>query len=315
VSGPEGTVFDIIKGRYSDQANFDVLLKGHTGEGLCTDRVSRGNGTIDAAYLSCAIAVQPHVIKGLADDVSLPGRGLLARWLYAMPASLVGRRDVAPPALTEEAREAYRKLMRAVWGTTNKVTLTFSPEANEVMKGFEKWLEPNLHPDGVMSPLCGWPNKLAGAIARISGILHQVSNPERQDTEIDAETVESAVRIGKDYLLPHAFAAFGIMSADERIGDLKRVLAATRANPSFKNRDGHQMNLVNLMNGAGLLKRHDVHARVLGSRHTTEYVQSVMVLGVERGYFRYHLAGKASNGRANVVFEVHPDFYKARDSS
>jgi hypothetical protein len=178
------------------------------------------------------------------------------------------------------------------------------------MKDFEKWIEPQLHPDGVLSQLCGWPNKLAGAIARISGIMHQVCKPDRTDVEIDAETVQSAIRIGKDYLLPHAYAAFGIMVADERIGDLKRVLKAVEENPSFENKKGIRLNLLNRLNGLALLKRQDVHARVLGSRHTTQYVQAVMNLGVDRGYFRQHRAGKASNGREDVVFEVHPDFYR-----
>src|SRR5262245_8240777 len=89
-AGPEGTAFEIAKGRYSEAPNFDVYLKGHAGDPLRVNRVGRGYDVVDRPALSLALAVQPDVIAGLASEATLRQRGFLARFLYSAPASLVG---------------------------------------------------------------------------------------------------------------------------------------------------------------------------------------------------------------------------------
>jgi hypothetical protein len=204
-AGPEGTSFEIAKGRYSDNANFDVYLKGHAGDPLNTDRTGRGHGEINAVHLSMALAVQPDVICGLAEEASLAKRGFLARFLYAMPQSKVGRRQIAAASVPEEIQEAYRSHMTAMWetqamaapdGRPGANVLRFSPEADQALRQFEQWLEPRLAPEGELSRLCGWANKLAGAIARIAGILHVAASPRHWTPTIDVETVEAAIRLG-----------------------------------------------------------------------------------------------------------------------
>src|SRR5262245_30218978 len=94
-AGPEGTCFEVIKGRHSETPDFDVYLKGHAGAPLRVGRTTRNDDAIDDPALSLALTVQPDVIASLADCASLRGRGLLARFLYAFPAAMVGRREVA----------------------------------------------------------------------------------------------------------------------------------------------------------------------------------------------------------------------------
>src|SRR5262249_36228299 len=68
---------------------------------------------------------------------------------------------------------------------------------------------------------------------------------------VDGETAEHAVALGRDYLLPHAQAAFGLMGADARVEKARRLWEAVRrrcedkeysedAPPRASRRDLHQ---------------------------------------------------------------------------
>ncbi len=98
----EGGVFDLMAGLYSKSGipQFGVYLMGHSGDDLITDRVSRKGVRVERPALTCAYAMQPVVIKGLAEKPAFRGRGLLARFLYAAPPSWIGRREIAPPAVS-----------------------------------------------------------------------------------------------------------------------------------------------------------------------------------------------------------------------
>jgi hypothetical protein len=94
------------------------------------------------------------------------------------------------------------------------------------MREFERWLEPQLADGADLSYLAGWANKLPGAIVRLAGILHvcgALSRGGAWQDPIDRPTVEAAVRIGRDYLLPHARAAFGLMGADTKAETARAV--------------------------------------------------------------------------------------------
>src|SRR5262249_19597488 len=137
-ASPEGTAFEIAKGRYSDAPNFDVYLKGHAGDTLRSGRVSRGSDFVEQPALSLALAVQPDVIRGLSEQASMRGRGFLARFLYAMPASRVGQRVIAPDPVPEGVAAEYHENMLRLWrlrptvdetGNTVPQWLQFAPDA------------------------------------------------------------------------------------------------------------------------------------------------------------------------------------------
>ena len=58
---PEGGVFDLMAGLYSKSgiAQFDVYLKGHSGDDLITDRVSRKSVRTPRPAITCGFAIQP----------------------------------------------------------------------------------------------------------------------------------------------------------------------------------------------------------------------------------------------------------------
>jgi hypothetical protein len=290
-AAPEGTAFEIAKGRYSEKPNFDVYLKAHAGDPLRTNRVQRGRDSVDRPALSVALAVQPDVLRGLGEQATMRGRGFLARFLYAVPVSKVGRRTVRPAPVPANIDGDYFVGMGRMWATQaaedgegNRVPhlLRFQEEADRLLEEFERWLEPLMGPEARLSRLAGWAQKLAGAAVRISGILHvatAVVEGRVTNLEIDAAMVQNAITICKDYLLPHAEAAFGVMCAHEQTEDARRAVAWLTAN----------LNSLNCLNRSGeswprVVKRSELHERVFGGRRTVDEVTAVVEVLVKHGF-------------------------------
>jgi hypothetical protein len=263
----EGTLFEIAKGRYSEGPNFDVFLKAHAGDRLCVDRIGREGEGVDRPALSVALSVQPDVIAGLVAEATLKRRGFLARFLYSLPVSRVGNREVGAPAVPAEVAQAYHENTLALWrtpyrqlfgGLTGPHVLRFMAGADLVLRALEREIEPQLAEGEELSLLAGWANKLAGACARIAGVLHlaqAVADRRPLDEPVTPETVTAAVAIGRDYFLPHAKAAFRLMGADERAEKARQCWEAIRrrlasecaeysesAPPRLSRRDIHQAN-------------------------------------------------------------------------
>ncbi len=283
----EGTAFEIVKGRYSEKPNFDVYLKGHAGDPLRTGRVGRERDVVDRPALSVAVAVQPDVVAGLAEQASLRGRGFLARFLYALPASRVGNRTISPRSVPKATDAAYRETVLRLWRLEGAVEdgkpaahlLRFSAAADRRMQDFERWLEPRMAPGEDLSLLAGWAQKAAGAAARIAAILHvaqAVGDGRDWHTPISEQTVDAATTILQCYFLPHAKAAFREMGADPRLEDAKRLLAWL---PRF-------CESVNCVPKNLVFSKRDVHANLFGGRYGTDDVEAVLAELVKRGYIR-----------------------------
>jgi replicative DNA helicase len=98
-----------MAGRYSVHGvgNFGVFLKGHAGDTLRVDRMGRDE-YVKSPALTLGLAVQPEVIRGLAQKQGFRGRGLLGRIIYAPPpVNLLGRRNMNPPPVPDDVRQAY----------------------------------------------------------------------------------------------------------------------------------------------------------------------------------------------------------------
>jgi replicative DNA helicase len=278
LASAEGTAFEICKGRYSETANFDVYLKGHAGDPLRTDRMNREREATDHPALTCALAVQPDVIEGLAENTSMRGRGFLARWLYFIPQSKVGRRKTATDAVPERVKAEYQENILTLWGLPGAVedgkavanVLRFSAAADRELQEFERWLEPQLAEGEDLSYLAGWANKLAGAIARIAGVLHMAGAPDWW-RPISRETVLDAIAIGRDYLLPHAQAAFAVMNADPKTAEARHVLRWLEQHPDPE-----------------IFSRHDLHRALRRNRRFIDPASLDAPLGLlqQHGYIR-----------------------------
>jgi len=121
ILSPEGGLFDMIAGRYSSTGapNLDHYLKGHAGDPIIVDRVGRPGEVIPHPALTVGLAVQPEVLRNLVARPGFHGRGLLARFLYAVPAATLGRRDVALEPVDNGFREFYHRQIRALLTLTH----------------------------------------------------------------------------------------------------------------------------------------------------------------------------------------------------
>jgi hypothetical protein len=221
----EGGIFTILSGRYSESVPvLDAVLKGHCGDPIRVDRMGRPSEQVDAPALTMCLAVQPAVIRDLSETRAFVERGLVARFLFAVPVSTVGHRRVDPPPVPEALGEEYNRIVagllalplrRDEQGEVRPRTLSLSPLAEAVLVDFMRELEPRLHPEGDLGPLAGWGEKLSGALARIAGLLHAADHAghETIPTEITDEVMQRAVGFA-EYLISHARAAHRLLGGD-----------------------------------------------------------------------------------------------------
>jgi replicative DNA helicase len=247
---PEGDVFDQMAGRYNQTAgpNLGVYLKGHAGDLLKVDRRGRPPEYVQRPCLTIGLTVQPEVLRGLAGRPGFRGRGLLARFLYSLPPSLVGRRDPGAPPVPQAMADRYTLELQAlaasltIPASDDPTVLTLDPSAGELLLDLERDLEPRLAAgSGDLAHLAGWAAKLAGATCRLAALLHLASHlRDGWAQPINADTFASAVQLA-GYLVEHARAVFDLMGADPRTDDARWLLDWIRRTNQvqFSRRDAH----------------------------------------------------------------------------
>jgi replicative DNA helicase len=241
-----------MAGRYSQATgpNLGVYLKGHAGDLLKVDRRGRPPEYVERPCLTIGLAVQPEVLRGLAGRPGFGGRGLLARFLYSLPQSLVGHRHPGAPPVPQATADRYTLELQALAASLavpsdddGPTLLTLDQAAGELLLGFERELEPRLAAgSGDLAHLAGWAAKLAGATCRLAGLLHLAGHlRDGWARPISADTFSGAVRLA-GYLVEHARAVFDLMGADPRVDDAGWLLDwISRTNlTQFSRRDAHQ---------------------------------------------------------------------------
>ena len=307
VLSAEGGIFKAIAGRYSDKRaeSLDLFLKGHSGDDLPIDRIGRPAKHLRSPALTLALAVQPEVLAGLAGEKGFRGTGLLARFAWACPVSTVGHRRIAPDPVPEAVKDAYENLVLAVLGLPGQADADGSPRPRDLMlseaaearlRRFEGELEPRLGPDGGLAHVADWGAKLAGLVARVAGLLHvaaEVGTGERPwDRDIQEDTINAAVRLAEEFLVPHALTAFGAMGGDPALEGARRVLRALARWPEET------------------VTRRDLHRSALkGSFPTADALDRPLALLAEHGFVRPLPAPDRSSTRGrkpSQAFAINP---------
>lgn len=302
VVSAEGATFGIMAGRYSrGEPNLEVFLQGHPGDPLRVDRKGRPSEFIASPALTLVLAIQPDVLRSVGERREFRGRGLLARFLYAVPVSLVGARNVTDPApVPAEVRDRYHTRLRALvehYAQADDVkVLRLDPDAYGHFVEYRRRLEPRLGAAGDLHHLGDWGGKLHGAVIRLAGIITAARDTTAET--IDAPTLDAAVTIA-DYLVPHAIAAHEAMGADGPIGGARHLLAWIRRHVvetdagRFTRRDAHQANRARFPKVADL--------------------DPVLDLLTEYGWIapeETHVGPKG--GRPSPAYEIHPHIAKPR---
>lgn len=308
ILSPESEVFDQMTGRYSKdgRANFDIFLKGHSGDQVRVDRRSSDAVLLQRPALTVGLAVQPAALRDLAAARGARGRGVLARFLYAIPPSLVGRRKVNSPPVPDNVRNLYFEGVLALLHSgkppdgADPDRLTLNPNAHELFLQFEQDIEDNFNPGGTLFGLEDWGGKLAGAVGRIMGLLHLAhcaNNATADRKVIEAKTAESAILIGR-YLIPHASAAFGLMGANSANEAAQRVL-------DWIDRTGQER-----------FSKRDAFEALKGRFLKAKDLDDPLHLLEEHGYIRsVEPAPRTGPGRRpSPVLEVNPRAHNSRNS-
>lgn len=227
----EGGMFRSAAGGYSSRAHLHpIYLKPYARESLVVDRVNRESNVIEKPALSCCIMTQvTHLVEVLAEKV-FQGRGFNERILFGVPESRVGSREVLPSPMKGATRDRYYRLIESLLppkspsdGTPLEVTtLEFSDEARRELVELMKWLEKELGDGGKFPAIVGWANRLPGFIVRIATNWSLAEDVNR--LVVPADVVRRAIRFGRDYLLPMAMKAFGLVGLDPRVETAKALL-------------------------------------------------------------------------------------------
>lgn len=218
----EGGIFDIMAGRYSQKANIDVWLKGHCGDTIRVDRMTRESESIDHPALSAILSIQPSVLEEIMSNATMSGRGLLARFLYASPPSMIGQRSFCAAPIMDQFEQRYHRLVYELMAIPvekepRKLELTIPAYFRMIdyFREHEQFLV------GEGQAIADWASKYIGAVLRIAGLIHAAQS---ESMEVDVTTIENAIRIGK-YFLAHATYAYSLMGTDLGIQKAKFVLA------------------------------------------------------------------------------------------
>lgn len=226
IHAAEGDVIAVLAGRYSSgsSANLGVFLRGHPGDEYRVDRVEK-TMVIHNPRITMTIAVQPQVLQSITSRNDMKGLGFLARFLYAIPNSRLGHRDIDAPSITPALKAAYASSLKGIadhmWGLFERyrqqhpdtpdnwyVTLRPTPEAQALFRDAEAAAERRLLPGGDFEGIEDWGSKHLGATARLAGIIcvARHGGDINLTTTISAEDAANAIRIA-EYFLAHSKVA------------------------------------------------------------------------------------------------------------
>ena len=231
----EGGLFDMMGGRYSHGIpNLDLYLQGHAGTAVRVDRKSGPPVDLQRPALSIGISPQPSVLRGLTAQEGFRGRGLLARFLYALPSSRLGYRTLETVPVPSTVTTTYTAMClqllaidpeRDTAGRIIPKHLRLSPEAHVEWKAFARQVEGHLRPSGEFEHLKDWAGKLPGAVLRVAGIFHCVTHAHGtpQNHAISVTTIGQALLL-LTVLAKHTRAVFDLMGSDPDLEGARRIM-------------------------------------------------------------------------------------------
>ncbi|KQM06209.1 Protein of unknown function (DUF3987) [Frankia sp. CpI1-P] len=224
----EGGIFDVLAGRFSSAPNLDPYLKGHAGRPMRVDRKGRPSEFIATPALTVGVMIQPAVLRKFGQNDDLAGRGLVARFLFVLPASLAGWRDVDAPPVPEPVADVYARRIHDLAATlaewTDPAVVALTDDATALRVAHAERIETQLRPGGTYRDMRDWANKLAGTTLRIAGLLHMAHHPtDGWRRPLQAEQMAGAIRLA-DVLAAHYATALHTVTADPNSGPAGRTL-------------------------------------------------------------------------------------------
>jgi replicative DNA helicase len=312
VIAAESAFLDNLSGRYNENgANLHLVCAAYQGETTSIDRRNRDPEILERPLVSVALSIQPHVLAALVAHPIARAQGLVSRFAYSMPRSLLGRRNIDAPrasaavcekwancvnCVSDQAENYRRNDDNASHSVSNVSTtvkgfsepLSLSESAISLLSALRSDHEPRLAEDGDLRPVMDWANRHPGRIVRVAGLLHLIENDRSEPISVDM--MARALEIG-DYLLAHAIAA---LTGPDPL--------TTRA--------------LQWLKGRSAVTTRELQRGPLGSRGTAEDAATLASVLVEHGALRPAPTEQSGPGRpASPVFEVHPQVCGVADGT
>lgn len=296
----EGGIFNTLAGLYTNgMVSMDIFLKSYSGDFFQSDRKGRERESMQHPALTTLLMVQQSVLEAIMGNRDFKGRGLLARFLYSIPASQIGRRRYnttpIPQAVSEEFSNLVKRILRIPY-TGKPQIIRFSQEAEKEAERLFNDLEPRL--SGDLKPMGDWAGKHHGRVMRIAALLHICDHVEEAaDIPLPGETVRRARIIG-DYFIEHAKAAYQIMgiSDDQATKDAKYILKRLDAS------------------GQAEISKRDLFQLckdAVGFEESDKLNPGLGVL-LKRGYI--HIEDRATGGRPTKIIHIRPSYLRSKTS-
>jgi hypothetical protein len=242
----EGGIFDTLAGRYSATPNLDPYLKGHAGRPMLVDRTGREGEYILRPALTVGVMAQPSVLRKFGSNGDLAGRGLPARFLFALPRSRAGWRNDDAPPVAEHTGARYAERVHdlaaslAEWEDPAVVALT--GEAKTIRAEATNVVERQLRPGGSLRDMREWANKLSGTTLRLAGLLHVAHHPtDGWRRPVDGDRMSKALQLTA-FFIAHYRAAQAVVGGDPVADTARTVLAGLIAKgmTTFTRRELHR---------------------------------------------------------------------------
>lgn len=206
----------VMAGQYSKKsAELAPILDAHSGDGGLDARITRDSVSLTNPALSMVISSQPSRLADLFAITDATEQGLAGRFLFSMCRTQAGYRNPAervpiPEAVERGWSELVASLLDLTPAQGKAPSVEFSSAALDLWQSWH-WEEVEMQqrPGGILNPqeVRGFGSKLAGAVVRISGVLHMCEHVDRGvQTKVSRETVAKAIQIGR-YFLAHGVAA------------------------------------------------------------------------------------------------------------
>ena len=302
----EAGIFEIIGGRYSGGIpNLDLFLKAHSGTPCRVNRCSKPPLFLQNPTLTMGLSPQPSHLENLSLNPVFRGRGLIARFLYALPQSNVGTRSLNEPSMDFEVEMSYAKSIHSLLEKVcakdtqknGKLLLKLSKEALEKWQLYGLVIETLMGEDGPLSHIKDWAGKLPGEIARIAALLHVMRYIHKmpEDILISEEEMMSAIKIST-FLQQHALAVFELLGQDKNLSKAQVVLSwiERKAHLEFSKRDCYRE-----------LRPHF---------QKTKELEPALQLLVDHNYIK-EKPGEAKPNRPSVIYQVNPYLYQVDEKT
>lgn len=229
------------------EKSLSMLLKAYAAEDIRVDRVTRDAEFIRSPALTLGLALQPEFLAAIVGRRAARGRGLIGRFLFALPTPMAGRRDTRPPSLHPAVQAAWEHnvgrlldmpVLTDEAGEVVPRTMMLSGDAVRVYDAFATTVEKALAPGGDLEAIPDWGSKITGTITRVAALLHVADlvgtagfyMPGGLDVELPEVTGNAMDRAVATFpfFVSHARAVFRMAEHDAPRTDAEYLLDVVR---------------------------------------------------------------------------------------